>query len=58
MWFPSEEVEALFKKFSPYLVKQPDGTYDFPPGTPQKIRDLREEYDRRSFAEQVAAGEQ
>lgn len=58
MWKESKELEALFNKFAPYLVEQPDGTADFPPGTPQKFRDMREEYTRRSLEEQIAAGEQ
>lgn len=56
MYRDSKELEDMFEIFKPYLIEQPDGTYDFPPGTPQEIRNLREEYNRRSFAEQVASG--
>lgn len=56
MYKDSKELEDMFEKFKPYLVEQTDGTYDFPPGTPQKICKLREEYNRRSFEEQVASG--
>ena len=53
----SDELTALFEQFKPYLVFNPDTCEpEFRPDTPDEIRKIRDEYEKKSLQELLENG--